>query len=119
MIVAPRVPTHLMNQTAVANIYTTGQQSSGAPIAASTTVPALFRCSIQPGTSTEAINHNRDTGRQTFDVYMEPTNAAGTSCQQANHTIWTSGSATYRQVGQGKNVISLGFLVHFIWDRET
>ena len=52
-------------------------------------------------------------------VFSIPTNAAGTSCQQANHTIWTSGSATYRQVGQGKNVISLGFLVHFIWDRET
>lgn len=114
-------PTHLLGETAVIRAASQTKEDGGAMTSAWSGAGSTVLCSLQPGSSSEAVQHAMLLGTSTYDVYMSPVDTSGASIS-FTQTQWKGATATigglvYRVLGVPRDLVSNGCLLHAVMER--
>lgn len=78
---------------------------------------------LQPSTSSESINYQRDTGRVLYDFYFAPRTTAGVALSftlmQYKSAVVVVNGITYRAVGPAMDPITNGCLYHLVLEVDA
>lgn len=105
-------PWHLLTETGTLQSFSTSVGSDGSQVitfASGTDYP----CSVQPASSSDSLRYMRETGIQTFDVYIQP----GVSVLRGYRL--TVGGVQYRIVGPASDLCSKEVIQVFSAEAET
>lgn len=114
-------PLHLMGETAVIRAATQAKEAGGSMTSTWTGDGSTVACSLQPGSSSEAVQHAMLLGTSTYDVYMSPVDTSGASISftptQWKGATMTIGGLVYRVVGVPRDLINNGCVLHAVVER--
>lgn len=128
MIVAPRTPTWLMNETVTVTPATETYEDNGAPQLAWSSGAITSRCSLQPISGSEAVIYGRDSGTEVYQLWISPVDTGGTAVTltgaqwkdaQISVTRQNGETLTLRAIGDGQALINLGTVIRITAERTT
>jgi len=114
-------PLHLMGETAVIRAATQVKEAGGSMTTTWTGDGSTVACSLQPGSSSEAVQQAMLLGSSTYDVYLATADTGGTALA-FTQTQWkgatmTIGGLVYRVVGVPRDLINNGCVLHAVVER--
>ncbi len=83
-------------------------------MSATASILTTIRAFVQPQTGQDALVYGRETGTLGYDIYMAPTDIAGTAVTVAHSDTITYGDLTLRVTGVLDDLCNLGTLLHVV-----